>query len=715
MTARRHHPTDAPMTNGTTERDHALALLRRALNNPRIDFRDGQWEAIDTLVNDRARLLIVERTGWGKSSVYFIATRILRDRGQGPTLIVSPLLALMRNQIEAAGRLAIRALTINSTNRGDWPNLSQAILANQADAVLISPERLANDEFVQSVLLPVAQRIGLLVVDEAHCISDWGHDFRPDYRRLVNVLQRMPPNMPILGTTATANNRVVADVQAQLGNIGVQRGPLTRETLALQTLRLPDQSARLAWLAEYVPRLPGTGIIYTLTKRDANQVADWLNSNGINARAYYSNVLAEGFEDSDAYRRHLEDMLLRNEIKALVATTALGMGYDKPDLGFVVHYQAPGSIITYYQQVGRAGRAIDRAVGVLLSGREDAEIHDYFRTSAFPRERDVQVILDAAAESDSLTERQIQGIVNLRSSQIEKVLKFLSVDNPAPMIKDDGRWRRTPVAYRMDSDRIERLTRQREVEWQEVQDYIDAPGCLTQFLAEALDDPNPRSCGQCARCRGEPIVATGFARPLAIEASRYLRQAELPLECKKQVAAGAFVEFGFRGNLPENLRGETGRILSRWGDAGWGRLVADDKLANRFRDELVQAVADMIRDRWQPEPPPVWVTFVPSGNHPALVPDFARRLAERLALPFVVAVSKVRDNEPQKLQQNRYHQCRNLDGVFAVAPNISGGSVLLVDDVVDSCWTMTVIAALLRRAGSGPVWPVALATTSVGD
>jgi ATP-dependent DNA helicase RecQ len=456
---------DVPMINPTTDYGQALALLRHALNNPRIDFRDGQWEAIDTLVNGRARLLIVERTGWGKSSVYFIATRILRDRGQGPTLIVSPLLALMRNQIEAADRLGIRALTINSTNRDDWPNLSQTILANQADAVLISPERLANDEFVQSVLLPVAQRIGLLVVDEAHCISDWGHDFRPDYRRLLNVLRRMPPNMPILGTTATANNRVVADVQAQLGNIGVQRGPLTRDTLALQTLRLPDQSARLAWLAEHVPQLPGTGIIYTLTKRDANQVADWLNGKGINARAYHSNVIAEGFEDSDAYRRHLEDMLLRNEMKALVATSALGMGYDKADLGFVVHYQAPGSIITYYQQVGRAGRAIDRAVGVLLSGREDADIHDYFRSSAFPREQDVQAILYAAAESDGLTERQIQEIVNLRGSQIEKALKFLSVDSPAPMIKDGGRWRRTPVAYRMDSDRIERLTRQREVEW----------------------------------------------------------------------------------------------------------------------------------------------------------------------------------------------------------------------------------------------------------
>jgi ATP-dependent DNA helicase RecQ len=703
------------MTSRTTDRGQALALLRRALNDPRSDFRNGQWEAIDALVNRRARLLVVERTGWGKSFVYFIATRILRDRGQGPTLIVSPLLALMRSQIEAARRLELQALTINSTNRNEWPSLSQAALTGQADAMLISPERLANDEFVQGVLLPLAAKIGLLVVDEAHCISDWGHDFRPDYRRLVNVLQRMPPNMPILGTTATANNRVLADVQAQLGNIVVQRGLLSRDTLALQTLRLPDQSARLAWLAEHVPQLPGTGIIYTLTKRDANQVADWLSGKGMASRAYYSGVTAEGFENSDAYRQHLEDMLLQNEIKALVATTALGMGYDKPDLGFVVHYQSPGSIVAYYQQVGRAGRAIDLGIGVLLSGGEDDDIHEYFRATAFPRRQDVEAILEVLSDSDGLTERQIEQAVNLRHGQIEKVLKFLSVDSPAAVIKDAGRWLRTPVAYQMDEERIDRLTRQREVEWQEVLEYIDAPGCLMQFLAESLDDPHPGPCGKCARCLGRPVVGVNVAMALTIEAGRFLRHTELPLECKKRVPPEAFSEFGWQGNLPEDLRAEVGRVLSRWADAGWGRFVAEDKHANHFRDELVEAVAEMVQDRWRPQPSPVWVTCVPSRNHPNLVPEFARRLAARLRLPFVAAVSKVRDNEPQKLQQNRYHQCRNLDGVFAVAPNILPGPVLLVDDVVDSAWTLTVIAAILKRAGSGPVWPVALATAGVGE
>jgi ATP-dependent DNA helicase RecQ len=704
-------------TTRMTDADTCREMLRQALQDPNAEFRDGQWEAIDALVNRREKLLVVQRTGWGKSSVYFIATRVLRDRGAGPTLIVSPLLALMRNQIEAAERLGLRAVTINSTNKDEWARLTRSIQQDEVDAVLISPERLANDEFVQGVLLPTANRIGLLVVDEAHCISDWGHDFRPDYRRLVNVLQRMPVNIPVLGTTATANDRVLNDVVAQLGDMQVQRGSLLRNTLALQTIRLPDQAARLAWLAEHVPELPGTGIIYTLTKRDAKQVAGWLNQRGITTRAYYSGVEDEldSNLDSDDYRQHLEGLLLNNEIKVLVATTALSMGYDKPDLGFVVHYQAPGSIVAYYQQVGRAGRAIDYAVGMLMSGREDAEIQDYFRGSAFPDAPHVKAILEALEESDGLTVQEIEKTVNLRDGQIKKVLKFLSVDNPSPVLKDGSRWLRTPVPYEMDQDRIERLTHQREEEWREVRDYLDTRECLMMFLARALDDTDPQPCGKCARCLGRPVIDETFSDRAAIDASLYLKRTDLTLKPKVQVARGAFPGYGFQGNLPQNLRAETGKILSRWGDAGWGRMVADDKHAGRFRDELVGAVAEMVRDRWCPDPPPTWVTCVPSHKRPELVPEFARRLAQRLGLPFVSAISKVLDNQPQKLQQNRFHQCSNLDGVFRIREALSSGPVLLVDDIVDSGWTMTLIAALLLQAGSGPVWPVALAMTSAGD
>ncbi len=696
-------------------KSEAENLLKTAVNDPDAEFRAGQWEAIDALVNQRRKLMVVQRTGWGKSSVYFISTRMLRDRGAGLTVIVSPLLALMRNQIEAANRLGIRAETINSTNQDNWPEISQAMLADQVDAILISPERLSNEAFVEAVLLPVAGRVGLFVVDEVHCISDWGHDFRPDYRRLIHVLRQMPPNMPILGTTATANNRVIQDVQTQLGGIDIQRGPLVRASLALQTLRLPDQASRLAWLAQHIPELPGTGIVYALTIRDTEMVAEWLTQQGIDARAYHGSVEHEGFENSNQYRQHLEDLLLRNEIKALVATTALGMGYDKPDLGFVIHYQAAGSIVAYYQQVGRAGRAIDNAYGVLLSGKEDEDIHAYFRRSAFPDERDVNEILALLADHDELSVREIEPHLNLRQGQIDKVLKILSVENPAPVIKQGSKWRRTPVLFQMDHERIAHLTRQREVEWQEIQDYTGSAGCLMAHLRNALDDPDTDDCGRCADCLGEPVVSIDVDRSLAIAATRFLRHAEMPFKPKTQVASGAFQVHGFRGNLRLELRASEGRILSRWGDAGWGGLVADDKHAGHFRGELVEAVAEMIEQRWQPDPAPRWVTCVPSISHPTLVPDFALRLSARLGLPFVDAIRKIVDNEPQKDQRNRFHQCRNLDGAFEISAGVSEAPALLVDDVIDSGWTVTVLAALLRQAGSGAVYPVALAATGTGN
>ncbi|WP_303844257.1 RecQ family ATP-dependent DNA helicase [Aeromonas sobria] len=696
-------------------RAQAQQLLQAALANPSAEFREGQWEAIDALVNHRQKLLVVQRTGWGKSSVYFISTRIFRDRGMGPTIIVSPLLALMRNQIESAQRLGIVAETMNSTNSADWQEVTRRILTNQIDCLLISPERLANDGFIDTVLQPIADRIALMVIDEAHCISDWGHDFRPDYRRIVNILRQLPANTPVLGTTATANDRVVDDIQIQLGDIQIHRGPLTRESLALQAMILPDQASRLAWLAQVIPTLPGTGIIYTLTVRDAEQVAKWLGLNGIDARAYYGSVENEDFENSDTYRQHLEGLLLNNQLKVLVATTALGMGYDKPDLSFVIHYQAPGSIVAYYQQVGRAGRGIDHAVGVLMSGVEDQYIHEFFRASAFPSEGQVNEILQLLEQSDGLTLRSIEEHTNLRHSQIEKVLKLLSVENPAPVIKDGSRWLRTPVHYRMDHNRIAHLTRQRVQEWLEVQAYITDIGCKMTFLRRALDDFDPTSCGKCSSCLGHPEINVYVDPILAHRAGTFLKHAEMVIEPKAQVASNAFLEYGFRGNLPQHLRAQEGRVLSRWGDAGWGRLVADNKHAGRFNDELVDAMVEMIQQRWQPNPAPLWVCCVPSRNHPELVPDFARRLAVRLGLPFIDAISKVKDNQPQKVQQNRFHQCRNLDGAFEVSQRYPGQPVLLVDDVVDSGWTLTVIAALLQQAGSGPVYPVALASSSVKD
>lgn len=694
----------------------AEQYLRASLSSPSASFRDGQWEAIDALVNHRKKLLVVQRTGWGKSAVYFIATKLLREQGFGPTIIVSPLLALMRNQVDAARKIGVNAITVNSTNRDDWDMLTSQVLADKVDCLLISPERLANEDFNNSLLIPIAERIGLMVVDEAHCISDWGHDFRPDYRRILNILQRMPSNMPVLGTTATANNRVIDDITTQLGDIQVHRGPLIRESLGLQTVPMQDAASRLVWLSEAIKKQSQSGIVYVLTKRDAIQVRDWLTQQGIKAAAYFSGVDHPKFDNSNLYRQYLEESLLSNQLKVLVATTALGMGYDKPDLGFVIHYQAPSSIVGYYQQVGRAGRGIEQAVGVLLSGSEDKKIHDFFRRAAFPSERHVNLVLEALENSDGLTLGQIEECVNLRKiSQIEKVLKLLSVENPSPVLKDKSKWFRTSAPFNMDHERINHLTQQREIEWQEVQDYINHQGCLMDYLRQALDDPYSEPCGKCMNCLGHALLTPEHDHNRVVEASLFLRHSEFPLKPNKQVAANAFPRYGFRGNLPPGLQAETGRVLSRWGDAAWGRLVEQGKEQGYFSDDLVDAMAEMIQQRWQPEHQPKWLCAVPSLTHPELVPNFAERLASKLGIPFHNAVSKVRQNQQQKYQQNRFHQCKNLDGAFTVNDNVPNSPVFLFDDMVDSGWTMTVISALLKQKGASHVYPIALASTASGE
>ncbi|NKI97896.1 RecQ family ATP-dependent DNA helicase [Rhizobacter sp. SG703] len=691
----------------------ALRCLRIAMGRDDADFRAGQWDAIDHIANRRGKVLCVQRTGWGKSMVYFVAARLMRAQGAGVTLIVSPLLSLMRNQVDAAQRLGLRALTVNSTNRDEWAGVRDELLAGGVDLLLISPERLANDEFVAGTLQAIADRIGLLVIDEAHCISDWGHDFRPDYRRVGQVLARLPANIAVLATTATANRRVAADVAAQLGTgVVVQRGPLLRESLALQNLRLPGVADRLAWLADRIPQLPGSGIVYTLTTRDADRVADWLQLQGIDARAYHAGKL-------DDERQALEQALLGNDLKCLVATTALGMGYDKPDLHFVIHYQTPGNVVAYYQQVGRAGRAIPAAVGVLLSGDEEEDINAYFRDAAFPPEGQVDRILGALeAADDGLSVRALERAVNLRQSQIEKVLKLLVVEPDSPVLRLDGAWHRTAHPFRLDQERIAHLTRQREQEWAQMKQYQAGALCLMQFLADALDDAGTQPCGRCAVCLGRPLLPVEIDRARLIDAQRFTRHSEMPLELKKQWDIEALpqyvAEHGWsKQNIAQRLRGETGRVLSRWGEPVWGQLVARGRAQGRFDDELVDAAADLVRHRWPDAAQVGWVTCIPSMRQPVLVPDFAKRLADALGVPFRPALVKTRETPPQREMDNRFHQCLNLDGAYAVDDQHGiAGPVLLVDDLVDSAWTLTLATALLRQAGAGAVHPFALAAVS---
>ena len=685
----------------TYQSEKSLNLLRIGSGLPDALFREGQEEAIRHIVEGRGRLLVVQKTGWGKSFVYFIATKLLRDAGNGPALLISPLLALMRNQLAAAERLGVRAATINSDNQDEWVEIEAKMTRDEIDILLISPERLANERFRTQVLARIAARISLLVIDEAHCISDWGHDFRPHYRLLERIVGTLPPNLRLLATTATANNRVLADLGAVLGpKLEVSRGDLNRPSLTLQTIRLPSQAERLAWLAEQIATLRGHGIIYTLTVRDAAEVADWLKSRGLHVEAYTG--------ETGSRREELEQDLLHNRVKALVATTALGMGYDKPDLAFVIHYQTPGSVVAYYQQVGRAGRALDSAYGVLLSGVEETDITDWFIKSAFPTRREAAEVLNALEkEPDGLSVPEIMTRVNVSKGRIEKTMALLSLESPAPITKQGSKWQLT--AARLSEEfwtRADRLTALRRNEQQQMQEYLKIPfGEQMAFLIRALDG-DPR----CIKPPALPPLPTTVNPDLMREAVAFLQRSGLPLEPRKKWPDGGMPRYQVKGLIPLELLSRPGRALSVWGDAGWGGVVRRGKCHDQhFSDELVTACVKMIRD-WNPQPAPTWVTCVPSLRHPDLVPDFARRLADALGLPFHTVLAKTEDRPEQKSMANSTQQARNIDGslVFCTARLPRRGPMFLVDDLVDSRWTLTVAAWVLRSHGSGEVWPVAL-------
>ncbi len=687
--------------------DRALEYLRRLCNDPSVSFRDGQWEAIDSIVNHQKRLLLVRRTGWGKSAVYFIAAKLLREKRFGPTLLISPLLALMRNQIEAATRVGVIAHTVNSTNSEEWKAIQEKLEQNQIDVLLISPERLANEDFLEKYLLPITDSIGLFVIDEAHCISDWGHDFRPDYRRIVRILSILPENVPVLSTTATANDRVVKDIQTQLGRkLEISRGSLVRASLKLQNVHLPDPAARMAWLSDHLEKIPGSGIIYTLTVRDSNRLAEWLSSRGMSAVAYNAGLLHE-------QRVQIEQDLLSNKVKAVIGTTALGMGYDKPDLGFVIHYQRPGSVIHYYQQVGRAGRAVESAYGILFSGKEDDDIVNYFIEHAFPPQMYVDQLLTVLSANEGLSRGQLQEAVNIPSGCIEHTLKYLLAEQPSPISKQNRKWYRTPVPYQLNKERIQEITKIRYHEQKVMQEYMQTEKCLMQFLANELDDPNPEPCGNCSNCAGKPHFPLEYSDDTAIAALEFLKRSYIKITPRKIWFKDAFPTYGFSGTIGD-LMAETGRCLCLWGDPAWGQMVKEGKqLRDSFDDALVEASVDLIRNRWKPTPFPTWVTCVPSQRHACLVPDFAQRVAEKLGLAYSDCVVKVREHEPQKLMQNSFHQARNLDGVFDITQGkVYNDAVLLIDDMIDSKWTLTVVSALLKQAGSGVVLPFALAMTS---
>ncbi|WP_335978946.1 RecQ family ATP-dependent DNA helicase [Streptomyces sp. CA2R106] len=690
-------------------------------------LREDQWQAVAALVQERRRALVVQRTGWGKSAVYFVATALLRRRGAGPTVIISPLLALMRNQVEAAARAGIRARTINSANPEEWETIYGEVERGETDVLLVSPERLNSVDFRDQVLPELAATTGLLVVDEAHCISDWGHDFRPDYRRLRAMLAELPTGVPVLATTATANARVTADVAEQLGTGAgealVLRGTLERESLRLGVIRLPDAAHRLAWLAEHLEELPGSGIVYTLTVAAAEEATAFLRQRGFEVASYTGKT-------ENAERLQAEMDLQENRVKALVATSALGMGYDKPDLGFVVHLGSPSSPIAYYQQVGRAGRGVAHADVLLLPGREDEAIWRYFADTAFPPEGQVRQTLATLADAGRpLSVPALEAAVDLRRGRLETMLKVLDVDGAVRRVK--GGWASTGAEWVYDAERYAWVARQRAAEQQAMRDYVGTTQCRMEFLRQQLDDEGAVPCGRCDNCAGAWIESAVSAGALT-GAAKELDRPGVEVEPRRMWPTGmAALGIDLKGRIPAQEQCSTGRALGRLSDIGWGNrlrpLLAEDAPDGAVPDEVLRAAVAVLADwarsagGWSsgaPDAParPVGVVAVPSLTRPQLVGSLAQGIASVGRMPFLGSLTYTGGNGAHAARRsNSAQRLKALSGAFTVSEELAGalaaspGSVLLVDDSTDSGWTLAVCARLLRQAGSGPVLPLVLA------
>jgi ATP-dependent DNA helicase RecQ len=707
-------PVAARSDARTALRQSAEGHLQALVGSPSAVLRDDQWVAIEALVADHRRALVVQRTGWGKSAVYFVATALLRAQGTGPTVIVSPLLALMRNQIAAAERAGISAVTINSANPDEWKETYAAITRGEVDVLLVSPERHNNPDFRDNVLPGLAASAGLLVIDEAHCISDWGHDFRPDYRRIRTMLADLPAGIPVLATTATANERVTLDVAEQLSVTGsavledvlVLRGGLDRTSLHLAVVQLLNQAQRLAWLGEHLRDLPGSGIVYCLTVAATDDVTDYLRGCGYEVAAYSGRT-------EQTERLAAEDDLLNNRVKALVATSALGMGFDKPDLGWVVNLGAPPSPIAYYQQVGRAGRATDDATVVLLPGREDQDVWNYFGSLAFPPENDVRQTIAVLSDADGpLSTAALETYVPLRRTRLEQMLKVLDVDGAVQRVR--GGWRATGQSWAYDAARYERVSAARRREQQLMLDYIATDGCRMQFLRAALDDPGAERCGRCDNCGGV-TVASSASEAVVEQAQDRLSRPGVTMETRKLWPSGV-AELGLRGKIPAGESAEAGRAIARLTDLGWGAALRELFAAGAPDQEipvpLRHALAEILR-AWPFEVPPDAVVGISSLTHPILTTHFADGMARFLSIPVVARFDIVSDARPGEGAMNSAHRVRAVADRFALSDPaaVAGRSILLVDDRTDTGWTLTVTARALRRAGAKAVYPLVLATT----
>lgn len=654
-------------------------------------FRDGQYEAIEATMT-RPRTLVVQRTGWGKSLIYFICTRLMRERGRGATIVVSPLLILMKNQLESATRLGLRCEVLNKTTVERQGEIMSSLKKNELDLVLVTPETLFKDDIREKFK---KVDIGLFVVDEAHCISDWGHDFRPEYCRLREVIRELSTDTPLLATTATANNRVIEDLCEQLGDeVYISRGPLTRESLSIRLLHMPSRAERYGWILENINKLNGSGIIYCLTRRDCDYLADFLTKNGVSAVAYYSDP------DRDEINAEAERKFENNEIKAIVATIKLGMGYDKGDVSFIIHYQMPSGIVSYYQQIGRAGRSIPNADVFLMYGKEDMTIIDYFIDIIFPLKEDVDAIMALCKSEERVKARKIERELNISKRRIERTLEYLLANDIITL--DRHAYSLTGKELSYDREKYDAIEAQRRAEAEQMRALATHKGCYSKYIVNCLDDFSAEDCGKCGFCNPKYQISDTVSLEFKEKASHYINRLVLEITPRKMWAVSE--------QMPSSkieFVNQEGICLCEYSEVGYGELVRRAIEGDTyFSPELLGKSAELLLPLIK-EKEITHLAYVPSKRSDR-VAEFASRLAKRCAIELICPL-EAKDAPRQCEMENGAHKCENALNAFLVKAENLPEKIILLDDTVDSKWTLTVCGYKLMEKGAVEVYPFVLA------
>lgn len=652
-------------------------------------FYDTQWLVIEKLLSGK-RILFIEKTGYGKSLCFQFPALLFN----GTTIIFTPLIALMRDQVKKLRNLGISATCINSNQSNEENNfIIHEAKENKIKILYIAPERMENAEWLQTAR---EMKISMVVVDEAHCISVWGHEFRPSFRRIISVVNLLPMNFPVLATTATATKKVEEDIKTQIGkNITSIRGNLLRPSLNLRVVKVKSEDEKLIWIGENINKIKGTGIIYTGTHVNTEIYSKWLEYLNINATAYHAGLDPQS-------RKAIEKGLLENSYKCVVSTNALGMGIDKPDLRFIIHTQTPQSPIHYYQEIGRAGRDGKPALTILFFNHdEDLSLPLAFIENSKPSINKYNRVM-RAIRGERLGINQLINLTDIKKNQVDIIISDLIEQKIINEVLDE-KTKKFEYRYKapeLDESAFAKLKESKLKDLDQMIAYIETSGCRMKFLCNYLDDKLENNCGKCDNDSGRHVIVT-VAKEWGLKLKDFQNNYFPELEVESfntnltNGVAASYYGFSNVGNTLHRCKYQHG------GD--YPDFLLKQTLS-AFKKHLSNYKFDLM-------------LYVPPTESKNLVKKFANKLSGELKIPISHNLCKNRKIKAQKIFQSTTSKSSNVKNCFEYNPEseIKGKTILLVDDIFDSGATIKEIGRYLTGLGAKNIAPLVIAKTISSD